>query len=208
MPPTKFKMDSGWKKWEHAIDPAVMKAKLRRNLFRATTKNGLIAVATIRNTIKAAGFEENKPLTVMIKSSSKPLVDHGASLFQAITHRVVDDTTVFAGIIQTSGEYNIALALHEGAIINVTDEMRGMFFYLWQVSSGALPPDRLQGRARELWERAPGGWYPLQPGTSSILIPSRPFIQQAFADRGMRMKARENWQNAIKQTMRELASGK
>ena len=208
MPPTRFKLDAGWKKWEHAIDPAVVKAKLRRNVRRATEKNGLIAVAAIRQVIKSGGFEDNKPLTVLIKSSSKPLVDHGTGLFQAITHRVIDDFEVFAGVIQANEEFNIALALHEGAVINVTDKMRGMFFYLWQVSKGALPPDRLQGRARELWERAPGGWFPLQPGTSNIIIPGRPFIQRAFADRNLREKAKKNWQDAIKQTMRELAAGK
>jgi len=208
MPATGFKMDAGWRKWEHAITPRVFTAKLNHNMRRATALNGKLAEATIRNTIKAGMSPANAALTIMIKSSSKPLVDQPGGLFQAITSQVMDHTTVFAGVLSTNGEYDIALALHEGATINVTPRMRGMFFWLWQASEGKLPPNELEGRAAQLWERSPGGWAPLKDSTTHIIIPPRPFIQRAFANRDMRLKAKENWQKALQATMRELASGR
>ena len=204
----RFRKTGDWAKWEHAITPRVFKATLDHNMRRASALNGKLAEATIRRKIREGGYEPNKPLTVMIKSSSKPLVDKGTGLFQAITSVVIDATTVFAGILQTSGEYNIALTLHEGATINVTPKMRGLFFWLWQASIGKLSPDKLSGRARELWERSPGGWLPLKDSTSHIVIPSRPFIEMAFKDTRMKEQAKKNWQAALQQTMRELAAGR
>jgi len=205
---TSFKMDKGWKKWEYAITPRVFAAKLNHNMRRATALNGKIAEATIRNTIKAGVDPANANLTIMIKSSSKPLVDKPGGLFQAVTSVVVDHTTVFAGVLSTDGDYDIAIALHEGATIAVTPRMRGMFFWLWHASEGRIQPVDLDGRAAELWERAPGGWVPLKESTTHIVIPSRPFIQKAFADKEMREKAKHNWQMALQVTMRELAKGR
>lgn len=204
----RYTKTGGWTKWEHAITPRIFKATLDHHMRRASALNGKLAEKTIRQKIRAGGFQPNAPLTVLIKSSSKPLVDNSTGLFQAITSAVIDATTVFAGILQTSGEYNIALTLHEGATITVTPKMRGLFFWLWQASIGKLPPDKLSGRARELWERAPGGWFPLKDSTSHIVIPSRPFIEEAFRDTRMKQQAKKNWQAALKQTMRELAAGR
>lgn len=208
MPATAFKMDAGWKKWEHAMTPRVFSAKLAHNMRRATALNGKMAEGVIRSEIRSGGFAANAQLTIMIKSSSKPLVDQGTGLFQAITSVVMDNTTVFVGVLQTNGEYNIALALHEGASINVTPRMRGMFFWLWQASSGKINPNELEGRAAVLWERSPGGWAPLKDSTTRLIILPRPFIQKAFANRAMRLKAKENWQKALQATMRELARGR
>ncbi|MCH7726058.1 MAG: hypothetical protein IH991_06200, partial [Planctomycetes bacterium] len=167
--------------------------------------NGKLAERAIRRAIQSGGLDANAELTIMIKGSSKPLVDSGVGLFQAITSKVLDERTVFAGVLRTEAKFNIAIALHEGTEIKVTPAMRGMFFWLWQASIGAIPSSRLEGRASELWERAPGGWAPLKEGTSHIIIPSRPFMKQAFADGALKRKAKENWQMAVKKTMRELA---
>ncbi len=208
MPPTRFKMDKGWKKWEYAISKSALKGATSKHMKRASVLNGKIAEATIRKTIKGGGFEKNADLTIMIKSSSKPLVDYGTGLFQAITSQVMDNITVFAGVIRTDGFYDIAVALHEGVSIVVTPRMRGLFFWLWQASEGIITPDELSGRASELWERAPGGWAPLKSSTSHIVIPSRPFIKKAFADNELQMKAKENWQKALQLAMKELSEGK
>jgi hypothetical protein len=203
----KFVLDDGWKRWERAITPSIFSRELRKNLKVATKRNGLVAVRTIRKVIRSGSFQDNAPLTVMIKSSSKPLVDRGSGLFQAITHKMVDDVTVFAGVLMTSGEYNIAIAIHQGATIRVTPKMRGMFFNLWLVSEGELPPGYLKGRARELWERHQGDWLPLKSDTRRLVIPSRPFIKDAFNDTMMKHLAFKNWENAIKKTMKRLAKG-
>ncbi len=48
------------------------------------------------------------------------------------------------------------------------------------------------GRARVLWERAPGIWLPLSGSTGVIHIPPRPFIQKTFNSTKLK-KAIRNW---------------
>lgn len=203
---TAFKMDGGWARWKRAVTPAVFKAKLDTKMRAATAYNGKLAELAIRKAIKRGMPPPNAALTTFIKSSSKPLVDQGG-LFQAVTSVVMDQMTVFVGILYTSGEYNIALALHEGVTIRVTPAMRGMFLYLYKASIGEIDPSKLTGRAAELWERKQGGWLPLGETTSNIVIPGRPFIEQAFQDDELKVKATETWQRAIEATLRELALG-
>lgn len=204
---TGLKLDRGWKKWEKAISPRRMEAAIRNNMRTATKLNGKLAERTIRQVIRAGKTDRNADLTIMIKSSSKPLVDQGTGLFQAITSHVIDDQTVFAGVLRTDGDFNIAMALHKGVTINVSPAMRGMFFFLWQASIGAIPESKLEGRAAQLWERSKGGWLPLKPSTSKIVIPGRPFMREAFANTRIRSLAKRNWQQALQKAMRELARG-
>lgn len=203
----RFDMDKGWKKWERAVGKKVFRSKLRKHLKQATFFNQKIAEASIRKEIKRGSFEANSPLTIMIKGSSKPLVDKGTGLFQAITSKRVDDLTAFAGVLRTSEKYNIALGLHEGMTIRVTPAMRGMFFMLWKASEGEIGAGELTGRAAELWDRAPGGWKPLRSTTTQIIIPARPFIRQAFDNAELRRRAKRNWENAVQKTIKELAQG-
>lgn len=207
MPRTEFKKKGDWDKWEKALRPGVMDKVIKRNMRRATALNGKLAERTIRQTIRGGGFDANAALTIMIKSSAKPIVDNSTGIFQAITSVVQDETTVFAGVLRTEDVFNIAVAIHEGVTIGVTSDMRGLFFWLWQASIGAISKDKLEGRAAELWERAPGGWAPLKESTTTIVIPSRPFMRQAFADSRMKKRAKENWQKALQKAMRDLKQG-
>lgn len=201
-----FRKDAGWTIFANAVDPRVFEAKLKHHMSRATALNGKVAVAAVRKVIRNGAFAANAPLTVHIKGSSKPLVDNGTGLFQAITDEVQDHQTVFIGVNRNSDMYNIAMALHEGVTLRVTPAMRGMFFMLWQASTGAIPSSSLTGRAAELWERRPGGWKPLKESTSVIVIPGRPFLEQAFQDPTLRNTLRNNWTQAVQATLRELAT--
>jgi hypothetical protein len=203
----RFKKVGKWKELARALDPSRQRKALRQQLRRATALNGKVAEAAIRDGIKAGGFEGNRPLTVAIKSSTKPLADRG-DLFQAatskvVTSKVLDDFTVFAGILKSNENFPMAVALHDGASIKVTPAMRGLFYMLWLVSVGRLPPSKLNGRAAELWTRMPGGWLPLHPNTPAIVIPSRPFIDRISDDGKLRRKMEANWQAAIRQAIRE-----
>ncbi len=202
-----FRRTGDWAKWEAALKPGVLERAVKRRMRQATRLNGAIAQRAIRQTIRAGGFAPNMPLTIHIKSSAKPLVDQGTGLFQAITSQIIDDLTVFAGVLRTDGVFNIAMALHEGVVLLVTPAMRGMFFWLWQASTGAIDSSSLSGRARQLWERQPGGWKPLADSTTRILLPGRPFIKSAFANVTLKNLAKRNWQEALQQAMRDLAQG-
>jgi hypothetical protein len=202
-----FTKDRGWDRFRGAIEPRRFEAVVKRNMERATELNAHLAQAAVRRAIRNGTYAPNASLTIAIKGSSKPLVDHGSGLFQAVTTQKVDATSIFVGVLRSDEQYNIALAIHDGATIGVTPAMRGLFFVLWQASEGAIAPSELSGRAAELWERMPGDWRPLKPSTSAIIIPARPFLVEAFADGNLRRQAQRNWERALQRAMRELAQG-
>lgn len=206
MPATKFKLKGGWAKLEMALDPSRLDKNMRRHLRRANRLNGKIMEAAIREVISSGkGMVTNRALTAHIKGENKPLVGPNNSIFQAVTSVVEGDLTVFAGILATNSVFNIAETIHEGTDINVTSAMRGMFFMLWKASSGQSV--NLTGRAAELFAQQSDGWFPLKDSTSVIVIPSRPFVQQAFKAAGLVAKIRENWTMAIQAAIRDGVRG-
>jgi len=196
---------------EKALDPSRFGAAARKHLRKAAGRVGVIAVERVRAQIRGnqGGFTKNADLTIAIKGAGKnPLVDTGQSLNQAITHIVVDDTTTFVGVPSKSSFYKIALLIHEGnegKAIPVTEKMRGMFYMLWRKSVG--DPVTLEGRAKELYAKYPGPWFPLRASTKFIVLPRRPYMEQAFADESLKKMAREQWQDAINAAMKEQARG-
>jgi hypothetical protein len=196
-----FKKDKNWKKFEKMLQPEQMK-NIDEHLRRANRLSGKVIEAKIRDKIKEGKFEANKPLTVFIKGDNKPLVgvETGAHLFGSITSKEIDPKTVFIGVLRTNNFYNIALKLHEGVEIKVTDKMRGLFFVLWKASEGELDRSQLSQRAQDLFDYTKGrkGWKPLKPGTTKIIIPPRPFIDVTIEDDEVREIVRRNWVTALR----------
>jgi hypothetical protein len=187
---------------QKALKAPAFHATLRKQLRRASILNGKLVERRIRELIRRGGFEKNANLTVALKGSSKPLVDSG-QVFQFITSKVIDDTTVFVGALRTDDHYNIIETIHNGATIPVTPAMRGLFFVLWQAGKGAMPLSKLEGRAAELFRRMPGdGWRPLRDSTTHIIIPPRPFIHKAMEDAMLQLKVKENWVMAVQSAMK------
>lgn len=221
MPPTSATLNGGFKALEHALDPTKFKGRLKANIQRANRLNGVVMVKHIRKVIQAGDFVRNAALTRAIKRSSKPLVDEGSHLFQAITSVAVGENAVFVGVLQRDEFHDIARAIHNGTSIPVTDAMRNLFAVLARASAGEMDPALLTGRAAELWERMPGRigggnvrrsadgkfiprsqwgqfvWKPLSPNTTVIVIPPRPFIAKAFDDQSVRRLITQNWVSAI-----------
>lgn len=201
---TRIKFDKrGWVKLEAALDPAKMDATMKRHLRRASGLNGKLVQAAVRSEISGGKFAPNRPLTVALKGGrNEPLIGN-SDLFNAITSKVIGDTQVFVGVLRTDDVYNIAVAIHDGREIGVTSAMRGLFFVLWQASVDPAQVAKLKGRAKDLWETMPGGWKPLKPSTRAIIIPSRPFIKQAFKAVGLKKKVQDNWRMALQAAVRE-----
>lgn len=196
----------GHKEWVAATNSRRFQAVLSKHMRRATAMNGMVAVRRQREVIRGTeSIAANAALTIHIKGSSKPLVDHG-DLFKAITFEVVDDYRVFVGVLRTNEEaFNLAVALHEGAAIQVTPAMRGMFFFLWKASIGDIPGEALTGRAAELYQRRPGGWLPLKASTAVITIPPRPWATVAFNDPNFQQQIKSNWERAAVAAFNEMA---
>lgn len=204
--PTEFKI-RGLKRWRKAIDARGFDAAARRHMRRATMLNGKIGEKIQRQTIQSGNsLKKNAALTQAIKGDNKPLVGDG-TLFQAITSKVIDDFTVFVGVLRTSEAYNVGIMVHQGAETKVTNKMRGMFFALWKASKGELDPGKLRGRAKELFEQMQDGWYPLAKDTEVIILPARPWVEIAFRNTQMVKQTRDNWKQALEAAFRERAKG-
>lgn len=195
--------------WLRAVaEPARFYTLLGQNMRKASELNGLVAERYMRKVLQAGQYvAPNADLTIILKGSSKPLVDKGV-LFKNITSTVIDDYTVFVGVAKTdSADYEIAKILHEGAILPVTPAMRGMFMMLYKVSMGEMNPDKLEGRARELYAQRPSTiWLPLRPDTAAIHIPPRPWATFVFSIPEFKKKVTDNWKAALQKTYREMAT--
>lgn len=207
MPKIAYKV-TGMERWLNAVaNPPRFYMFLAQNMRKASALNGKVAERYMRKVIQAGKYvQPNADLTIILKGSSKPLVDKGL-LFKGITSEVVDDYTVFAGVKKTDeASYNIGRIVHEGAIIPVTPAMRGMFMMLYKVSMGDMDPDKLEGRARELYSRMTFGWMPLSPATTSIVIPPRPWATFVFNIPEFRQKITNNWKSALSKTYKDVAT--
>ncbi len=201
MPKFGFKV-KGLNRLTYMIDPQRMDSFVRKHMKKANKLNGIATVARIRDEINGGSFEQNAPLTQMIKGENKPLVGAstggaGGQLFQSISWKEVGKMAVFAGILKTDNFYNIGRFIHEGGQIEVTSKMRSMFSFLWYASLGLISGADLTGRAADLWKIRPGGWKPLKRSTNALLIPSRPFIPQAMEDSDYRNIVKKNWEMAL-----------
>jgi hypothetical protein len=197
--------DAGWKKLEKTLSSS-NKGIINKHVKRSTLLNGKIAEAEIRNEIKNGEFTSNAQLTTSIKGENKPLVgtSAGAQLFQSITSTALDDNTVFVGVLKTNGFYDIAKTIHNGVSMKVTPAMRGLFFMLWQASSGAISPSELSERGQELFSQKSTGWWPLKKTTNQIVIPPRPFIEQAMEKSKLQSTMVKNWTQAMGAAFREI----
>lgn len=188
-------------------DPQRFYAYLGVNMRKASELNGKVAERYMRKVLQAGKYvAPNADLTIILKGSSKPLVDKG-TLFQGITSKIIDDYTVFVGVVrEDENNFNIAKIVHEGAIIPVTPAMRGMFMALYKVSMGDMDPDKLEGRARELYSKMTFGWMPLRPETTTIVIPPRPWATFVFAIPEFKQKITNNWRAALQKTYRDMVT--
>lgn len=204
-----YKRTGDWKKLLRALDGNTVHPIIEKHLKNASKLNGKVAERFIRQEIKTSNFsgegKTNALLTTQIKKSTKPLVDAGAQLYASITSVQDAKGTVFAGVLKVNPFYNLARAIHDGVTIDVTDKMRNLFLVLFYASFQLFgySGDKLTGRAKELWDRKPGGWFPIKK--DKINIPERPFIMNAFRRSKLRDIAIKNWSLALNKAFKELA---
>lgn len=201
---TSFTM-KGLKRWKKALEASGYKRISSKNIRKATELNGQMAVHYVRKEIQSGKFKPNAPLTIAIKKSKKPIV-HKGDLFQAITSKLKDDYTVFVGVLKSDKRNtNILKIVHDGARIKVTPKMRNMFNLLFNITVLGAPPDKLTGRAKELFETGVK-FYPLKKSTRIIRITPRRFLARGMANPELRRKAKENWKKALDKTFRDIVA--
>lgn len=199
----KFRKDKRWKAFEQALDSRRFLAAAKSRVKRATHENAERAVVAVDSAVRRKRFAANAALTVFAKGSSVPLrAERGISASLEVKDTAWNKAWV--GVPRGSPDFVAASAVHEGATLKVTDKVRAMFWALFLASQGRLDPAQLSGRARELWEAKPGGWFPLKDSTTQIVVPPRPFIEEAFSTRALVNWARRNWRLAVADTFRAV----
>ena len=185
----------GFERLSKILHPTSWEKRLEKNVKVATRRNGLLAARKVKRDISSRKVQPSKlsQLTVSMKGSSKALVDTG-ELRKSIVSDLIAWHTVVVGVLKrrtlTDEQGNaydimdIAIAMHFGADIPVSDKMRRYFY--WLANS---PESSLQGKI-----------MPLSPGTTMIHVPGRPFMKGIF-DPEMRKQYKRNWQKAINKTI-------
>ena len=170
-----------------------LNARLRRYVGREMGRAAKTAAREIQKTIRHIR-PKNARLTVLIKGKNSPLRDTDGILDEVRDHQQFWNEA-FAGILRSDPSFALAAQLHHGDAVPVSPSMRNLFKILWMVSEGQADPSVLYGRAAQLYNAYPGPWYPLAPGTTTIVIPGRPFVTET--------KARPDWQNKVLIRLRE-----
>ena len=174
----KFRLGKGWKEFLRFLEPK----RARRELGKNSRRTMLRELQLLRRDV--IGYIDgekhgvpNSPLTVLIKGSSRPLVDRG-DLRQGIRTSIsAKGTNAFAvrlrgavGVLRTARRgdgkslTDVAVALHEGFVIRVTEKVRRAVF--------AELRKRRKGNVR--WKGGAGS-----PSTT-WRVKGRPFVREPF----------------------------
>jgi hypothetical protein len=215
-----LKLGKGFAAFSQVLDPKINQRLLQKHVGRATGRIAVLGKRRVREYIRAGvpttggaiGVAELTSLTK--KGEKRPIVGtEGLDLFNSVVGRSEGWATAIIGSYRFVGDLNVSKLVHEGATIPVTQRMRNMFWLLWLVDQGKYDPNKLTGRAAELYRLAgskrKGGqkFKRLAPSTTVIVIPPRPFLSRPLIeDANFRRETQEIWTEAVRATFREQAS--
>lgn len=157
--------------------------QLSKALRGSVKKSALYVVGEIQRRIRDGNYRQLAFLTAYLRGaegySKTPLMRTGA-LVRSISADVTGDLEAQIGALKRrrrkGGSENIALILHDGATIRVTDAMRKAFVRkLWAIGQRENLRDQ-NGR-----------------GTSVIRIPPRRFVSDVFGDAAVAKKIEETF---------------
>ncbi|MGB0685410.1 MAG: hypothetical protein ACPGQD_04380 [Planctomycetota bacterium] len=173
----------GWSKLRKMLDPRRVRRDLKKNLRRAHHRVGQKFVQMVKDKLSSSeGIVGNAPLTIALKGSSKPLINHG-DLFGSVTYNVPRFHTLRIGVssrMLPSGR-TLAEVLHNGATIPVTTAMR------------RAVAARLRERGNVV--------LPSVGGKQFWHIPARPFLRDVFESSEFIEFAQRQYEAAVAKTM-------
>lgn len=168
----------GFERLGRVLNPRRVNRALAKNVKNANQLLGTWMVDEIRRGIREKRYVSNSPLTKILKNSDMPLVDHG-DLLGSAAYDHKGPWAFEVGVVKKSGKgANVAMILHEGATISVTDQMRAYFRWLAHHTKGQVKP--------------------LSSRTTTIVIRPSPYLRDAVFSRRALLKVQEEWMKAIK----------
>ena len=166
----------GWDELAHLVDPKRVKHAMQSHFSVALRRVGLLFERRAAEIItREKPFKANAALTIALKGSTTPLVDHGDLVGSLTSHRI-NWMRLRMGVRskRLKGGRYLAEVLHNGATIQVTDAMRRAVFGALRRKLGprfdAFAAKMLGAPAKSVW-----------------IIPPRPFLATTFND--------AKWQN-------------
>lgn len=196
------KLSREWDDILKTLEPSVFRARLLRASAIAGGRVGYLVQAKIRQGIQSGRYADNSPITVILKGSSRPLVDKG-DLFQSITYDQPDPWSVRVGIMRRKvgdDAINLAAVLHDGATIDVGKHPR-VRRKVFAMVSRALSAERLAAlvpRSRRAVSNAAGGLGGGGSRRDVWIIPPRPFITDVLTEASMRHAVEEHYGAAVR----------
>lgn len=173
-----IRMTGQWKELRDCIDPRKFTQRMQSKVDALLKKHAKLVAAKAK---EMSGLADNGPMTRFIKGRNEPGVNTG-KLRSSIRVISFGRMSFWVGVPKASPQYKQAVLLSDGAVIEVTEEMRSMFLVLWTTSEGRSDPGKLTGRAAELWKQRPSGWLPLKEETTHLVIVPRRFMEEAWRD--------------------------
>jgi len=171
---------TGFDKLEELLSKKNFKRRLRYHVKKATGLNVISGADQVKKDIYSNKFLKNSWLTVAIKGSSRPLVDTGALVGSLIGRTLAWNVGEIGVLRKGPHTRNIAVILHFGAKVPVTDKMRRYFHWLASKNPKVKP---------------------LKKTTTVIVIPPRPFMESALTH-NMQLEYRKNWEAAVLSALR------
>lgn len=205
---TKMKFTGNWEQFSKITSPRRFSSTLKDTVGKATKANAELVAEEAQKNIKSRKYSANAGLTILLKGGKQPLVESGAlhEALGSISLRLNSWKTAYIGIKRKGDDkVDVASVVHNGAIIKVTDKMRDMFALLYRVGRGQEDRNKLKGRAAEIAKKLGSRLKELRPiknSTTSIVIPSRPFLSDVFKNKTVMAKIRNNWASAVETSIK------
>lgn len=192
--PVRLKLSGAWDAFLNFLNPSRAKRAFQEELRRKVLQQVILLRADV---IKYIDTERhgvpNSPLTIMVKKSSRPLVDKG-DLRQSINAEagVEGDSVVGAcGVLRSArgkggkSLVNVAQALHNGFRIKVTEKVRRAIFAEMRKRAGGKKGG--DGRSRRRKGVNVAGPKLSGEGAATWVVRGRPFILEPFLEAEQRI---------------------
>lgn len=189
----KVKLSGAWDSFLNFLRPDRAKAALQSELRRKLAQQvQLLRADVIRYIDEERHGVPNSPLTIMVKKSSRPLVDRG-DLRQSISGETEVSGDVVRGSVgvlrSARGKggkslVNVAKALHNGFRIKVTPRVRAAIFAEMRKRAGG----KKGGDGRSRRRKGVGVGTGLSgEGAKTWVVRGRPFILEPFLEAEQRI---------------------
>ncbi len=151
----------GFTKMSQAFGPQFV-ARLSRSVGKKNVYLAKFAEARLRRQIQSGKNQENAALTIIMKGSSKPLINFG-TLLKSVSSSHWTPYSFSVGVTNIGkGKINVPAILESGAVVPVTPLMRKFFWAKFMETKGKV--------------------LPLKASTTQIIIPPRPFLKTALVE--------------------------